>query len=383
MGVDYEDILEDKQAKYHRQYLDGQISQWDVLDRARQSADRAHAAGDYAKNTPAQQPQVNTFPQAAGRDSIDDDDDQLLQQPRTQNALPDVDEKGFYVYNDNLDDMFAAVGGLGDKDDAPDDAPKAQAQEKLGWGSRLWNGLKGIGGLLKNVTGYNMIRHGLFGANFRRGKVKKNQARLQDIQRAQAEEWSNIALGKPALSEEQAVALSRRENEVQRKLFKNRTKLGEHRRYYAGKEWKNEWSRLFTGRDAKIKEEDRKFFLGDVPATAAATTDEDDSSPASVGVGSPPPQQQAVPQSKPSPKQIVPMQKPAPPPPVATAPQNDEWDVVKAQQQYGGNDDLQLDAYGNPIYDNDDDDDDDQIPHGAGAFHGQMMAGLGNQTDDF
>ena len=60
-------------------------------------------------------------------------------------------------------------------------------------------------------------------------------------------------------------------DEAEKKIHFNRFKLGENRKYRTGREWKNEWSRLFTGRDAKLSQARDRYQHGfDYAGPAAA-----------------------------------------------------------------------------------------------------------------
>lgn len=181
-----------------------------------------------------------------------------------------TDAKGDYQYQDrdDIEQMFAKAGGLGDgRKDPPlnsEDADGAEAEsgqadgaKKLGWGSRIWNGIKGIGGILKNATGYNLIRHGIFGANFRRGKVNKNFKKATALA-------GQIKAAAPGSAER-----SKLENEfskVDHKLFTNRAKLGMHRQYYTGRMMAREFTRLGRGTDLKMRDHEgfRLFMTGGI-----------------------------------------------------------------------------------------------------------------------
>lgn len=321
MGLGYEDIYEDKHEKYQRQYLNGEIRQWDVEPRARASADRAHEAGNYVREVPAQQPGANPFPRRSSS-SVSEGGGGVT-----------LDKNGEYQYEDDpvLEEMFANVGGLHNAMRNDDDGASAGAPDqpgpaaKLGWGSRLWNGVKAVGGILKNLSGYNLIRHGIGGA-FRKAKIRKNQAKLEAAQ----EGLDELKLAGQAV-DESGTPVNRRDpvrgrqlqkqfDEAEGKLHFNRLKLGEHRKYRTGREWKNEWSRLFTGRDAKLSAARNRYQHGydytrpdDAPSsgTASASVSSDSSEAAPVDApGNVPvaPIEQQVQQSEPQP---LPQQQPA------------------------------------------------------------------------
>lgn len=320
MGLTYDDIYDDKHDKYQQQYYDGKIKQWDVEELARASADRAHKAGDYVRRAPMQAP-ANHGRSGGGspHSSIDSDSPQ-------QNAggILGTNDDGDYVYGDDpvLEGMFANVGGLKDghrgvEDDGQSDvapAPAGPTSQKLGWGSRLWNGAKAFGGIFKNLLGYNAIRHGIGGA-FRKRKIRKNQAKLdaarEGLEDLKAGGFGGITLGR---------SLQQQFDEAEKKIHFNRLKLGENRKYRTGREWKNEWSRLFTGRDAKLSQARDRYqhgfdYAGPAAARASGTASSSLPSgssemapvnaPVDVPVG---PLEQQVQRSEPQP---IPQQQPA------------------------------------------------------------------------
>lgn len=318
MGLGYEDIYEDKHEKYQRQYLNGEIRQWDVEPRARASADRAHEAGNYVREVPAQQPGANPFPRRSSS-SVSEGGGGVT-----------LDENGEYRYEDDpvLEGMFANVGGLHNAMRNDDDGASAGAPDqpgpaaKLGWGSRLWNGVKAVGGILKNLSGYNLIRHGIGGA-FRKAKIRKNQAKLEAAQEGLDElKLAGKAVdesGKPVNRPDpvRGRQLQKQFDEAEGKLHFNRLKLGEHRKYRTGREWKNEWSRLFTGRDAKLSAARNRYQHGydytrpdgaRSSGTASASVSSEAApvdAPGNVPVA---PIEQQVQQSEP---QLIPQQQPA------------------------------------------------------------------------
>lgn len=256
MGLSYEDIYEDKHDKYQQQYYDGQIRQWDVEGLARASADRAHEAGDYVRRAPLQAPANNGRAGEGSRQSSSSVSD--------GGGGVALDENGEYTYADDpvLEGMFANVGGLqkalrNDDDEAGDGAAApAASSAKLGWGSRLWNGAKALGGFIKNFTGYNAVRHGIAGA-FRKRKIRKNQEKLDAAREGLDDLKAGGYGGGP-----HGRSLQQQFDEAERKVHFNRLKLGEHRKYRTGREWKNEWSRLFTGRDAKLSKARERYQHG-------------------------------------------------------------------------------------------------------------------------
>lgn len=270
-------------------------------ERARQSAERAYAAGDFAKQAPAQQSVINPFPKDADHSSIDE----APVAANVKQAEPRIGQDGQYIYDDNVEDMFVHVGGY---PSTVESEPK-----KHGWGRRLWNGLKGVGGFLKNATGYNLIRHGLFGANFRRGKVKKNAAKVDEL-RAQ------IAQAEPGT--ENMRQLQTQFNVADHKLFTNQVKLGKHRQYYTGRKMANEFTSLFKGRDMEMRDGLKHFFTG------GASPVEDPLAPLPA---QPNPDQTQV-QAEGQVQEPAKLEEP-----------NDDWNVAKAQQQYRQQSDLMYD----------------------------------------
>jgi hypothetical protein len=273
MTQSYEDIYEDKHDKYMEKYRAGEISFFNVEERARASADRAQAAGGYVRQAPAQQPLIDPFPQSADHSSIDGDDVPANDRPGQQR----VNAEGDYIYDDNVDDMFAAAGGLGSfrgkrAEGGGQPAPGPE-RKKLGLGSRLWNGAKGVWGAVKNFSGYNLVRHGIAGA-FRKSKIRKNEAKLAAA-RDGLDAMKSAGMAGAESDYKRGEQLQTQFNEAERKLHYNRAKLGMHRKYRTGRVMKNEWSRLFTGRDVEDNFAEKRYFqgLGRTSGVAAAPVD--------------------------------------------------------------------------------------------------------------
>jgi len=326
MSQSYDDLYEDKQTKYHRKYQAGEISLFDVDDRARQSAERAYAAGDYAKQAPAQQSVINPFPKGADHSSIDSSIDEAPVAANVKQAEPRIGDDGQYIYDDNVEDIFAHVGGdpFRDRKNDDDDQSTVESEpKKHGWGRRLLNGAKGVVGFLKNATGYNLIRHGLFGANFRRGKVKKNAARVDEL-RAQ------IAQAEPGTDTRQ---LQSQLSVAEHKRFTNQVKLGKHRQYYTGRKMANEFTSLFKGRDMEMRDGFKPFFNG------GASTGEED--PANFQSEARPSRTQTSNDQSERQVQV----------PALLKEPNDDWNVAKAQQQYRQQSDLMYDENGQVVFD--------------------------------
>jgi len=338
MTAQYDDVLQEKLEKYRKQFP-GKQNKNGVEMLARSSADRHfRESGDanYRRTSPLQDASDGNGG-LAGHDSIDSEP-QLAQAPG-----PGAQGGGGGLSDtDYLKQMFAPAGGLEDDSAAEaDDAGSEQAAgtagaKKLGWGSRLWNGLKGLGGIVKNLSGYNLIRHGLFGANFRRGKVNKNFKKATALA-------GQIQAAAPGSDERRA--LENQYAKVDQKLYTNRAKLGLNRQYYTGRMMAREFTRLGRGTDLKMTEDSpgfRHFMTGGIeggrdPVRAAqrrAPSIDEESEAQVPARREPAPQSRAEPQDKPRAK-----------PQLA----NEDLDVIRAQQGHD-DDDLDYDEYGNPVY---------------------------------
>jgi hypothetical protein len=329
MSDRFDEVFAQKQEKYRKQYP-GKNNKFGVDMLARTSADRHfRESGDanFVRNAPLMN-------DPAGRDSIESDAG--VQQSNLAGAQPNVSApvQAGQSDADYFSTVFGKAGGIGgDPRAAGDDDAEAgtevapeSAPKKQGWGTRIWNGLKGLGGMLKNASGYNLIRHGLFGANFRRGKARKNAAKKEALTK-------QIASAAPGSSEMKR--LQSEFNVADHKLFTNQAKLGQHRQYYTGRKMANEFSSAFSGKHMGMRDENKPFFNGDI-------SQQDDDDTASEGSSS-----QSLSERRPSPAPMEPQRQASLP----KAPMKDDrWNVVQAQQQHGSNDDLQYDAYGNVIF---------------------------------
>jgi len=303
---------------------------------------------------------ISNHPHSPARSSDQDDDDAGQDRLPTKNPYyypPGLatDAQGDYLYQDrdDIEQMFAKVGGLGEgRKNAPadpEDADGAQAEsgeapgsKKLGWGSRIWNGLKGIGGILKNVTGYNLIRHGLFGANFRRGKVNKNFKKATAL-------INQIQAAAPGSDERQK--LESEYTKVDHKLNTNRSKLGLHRQYYTGRMMAREFTRLGRGTDLKMRENEgfRHFMTGGIeggrdPHVAAAVA----RSKARAAEPEPALEPERLLPARRAPLPQAPQQRMQPPAQQQLA--NDDFEVIRNQQAHDDNDDLEYDENGKVIF---------------------------------
>lgn len=323
MTADFDEVFAQKQEKYRKQYP-GKQNKGGVDIMARQSADRhLRESGDanFIRNVPQQDA-------PAGQESVDSASARHVAAP-AQTGQSDTDY---------FSTVFGKAGGVGkhpqDADDDDAEAAPEAAPKKQGWGTRLSNGLKGFGGILKNLSGYNLIRHGLFGANFRRGKAKKNAAKKEALTK-------QIASAAPDSSEMKR--LQSEFNVADHKLFTNQVKLGQHRQYYTGRKMANEFSSAFSGNDMGMKEERKPFFNGDV-SQHDDDTDSEGSSSSSVS------------ERRLSPAPMEPQRQA----PVNQAPvKDDRWNVVQAEQQNRPLSDLHYDANGQVKFDDDQDSDDE------------------------
>lgn len=135
--------------------------------------------------------------------------------------------------------------------DGDDDGQAPAAKPKRSFGNRVKGFFKGAGrmaqglwGLGKNLTGYNLLRHGLIGANFRRAKLNKNLAKWNSRGKTDAERFTAPDAWK-----------------LQRKIERNRLMLANHRHYYTGLRMANEFRRG-AGKESIKATELPQFFHG-------------------------------------------------------------------------------------------------------------------------
>jgi len=161
----------------------------------------------------------------------------------------------------DLDRIFANVGGY--NDDGPrrrgggggSERGKKSIWKSIGGGISRF--AKGLGGVVKNLSGYNLIRHGLFGANYNRGQVKKNTAKynqtLQDL--TAHNDPSTLAARQAEMGH---AAFTQRGNDLHsamvkydRRMDKSRIALMNNRMQYSGYHMANNFKRAFS--DGNIK----------------------------------------------------------------------------------------------------------------------------------
>lgn len=169
--------------------------------------------------------------------------------------------------------LRSGSGSVGSDDARPAPDP---GQKKLCCGSRLWNGVKGTWGAVRNVTDCNLLRHGIGGA-FRKSKIRKNEAKLA----AARDGLDTMKLAGMAGVEpdpKRGGQLPTQFDGAERKLHYNRAKLGMHRKYRTGRVMRNEWSRLFTGREVEDSAAEKRYFQGLVRTSGVAAAPVDTSS---------------------------------------------------------------------------------------------------------
>ncbi len=156
-----------------------------------------------------------------------------------------------------LDRVFRAVGGFEEANKIEDGKGKrvARPKNKSVWksiGGGISRFAKGIGGLVKNVSGYNLIRHGLIGANWNRGQMKRNRAKLNEATR-EYDEFMNpndLASRRAEMGDEafevRRSELSTAKNQADSKHDKSLQALVDNRKHYSGFHMASNFKRAFS-----------------------------------------------------------------------------------------------------------------------------------------
>ena len=183
----------------------------------------------------------------------------------------DVDEAGQRTQSGDqadLDRIFANVGGLDEagKPSRQNESPKKSAWSSIGGGIKRF--AKGIGGLVKNLSGYNLIRHGLIGANWNRYQRNKYSQKYDETNTALAahNDPANIARLKEELGSE---GYAQRGNQLHNNLIKydrsmDKARFGlmSNRMHYTGYHMANNFKRAFKDGNIKPKPGGFRDFLG-------------------------------------------------------------------------------------------------------------------------
>lgn len=188
------------------------------------------------------------------------------------NPMPDngdVDEAAQRTQSSDqadLDRIFANVGGL---DGASKPSRGNSSAKKSVWSS-IGGGIsrfaKGVGGLVKNLSGYNLIRHGLIGANWNRYQRNRNDEKANEMNAALKahNDPANIARLKEELGSE---GYAQRGNQLHSNLIKydrnaDKARLGlmNNRMNYSGYNMANNFKRAFSDGNIKPKSGFRHFL---------------------------------------------------------------------------------------------------------------------------
>lgn len=166
----------------------------------------------------------------------------------------------------DLDRIFANVGGL---DEASKPSRGNSSAKKSVWSS-IGGGIsrfaKGVGGLVKNLSGYNLIRHGLIGANWNRYQRNRNDEKYNETNAALKahNDPANMAQLRQELGEE---GYTQRGNQLHGDLIKydrnmDKARLGlmSNRMHYTGYHMANNFKRAFSDRNISPKSGFRHFL---------------------------------------------------------------------------------------------------------------------------
>ena len=197
---------------------------------------RKGANRDFVRNAPVQQ----------AHDSIDSGEGGLLGGPmNVPGQEPRTNAEGDYVYDDNIDDMFAGVGGLGEgrsrgQEKEDEEPQEASSRPKMSAGARVGSFFKGVG----NALTYPLwALGGLIGAAaFRRQRHTRGRALKAEAAKPMNEQGQFFT---KVRSQEKA---------------KNR--LGTARRLYTGRTVADYFKEAFTGRSMGFADSRKYYFSG-------------------------------------------------------------------------------------------------------------------------
>jgi hypothetical protein len=177
----------------------------------------------------------------------------------------DDDQDMSYGTDPVLEAMFAKAGGLGRDPRAghADDADEEQApgpgqgrtaaaepERKLGWGSRIWSGIKGVGQLALSPL---IALGGLMGDGLHSLRLRSMQKKLRHTQRNAPTEAS---------SARERDAYARQLSNLHTNMGRARMGIGSSRRAWTQRNMLDNFTRAFTGRKMKMKTERVPFFTG-------------------------------------------------------------------------------------------------------------------------
>jgi hypothetical protein len=167
----------------------------------------------------------------------------------------------------DLDRIFGNVGGYGNAS-SPSKDRKSRPQKSI-WksiGGGISRFAKGMGGLVKNLSGYNLLRHGLIGANYNRGQVKKNTAK-RDEALAQLNAHNDPKTQDARRAEMGIEAFKMRGAELNSAFMKydqgidkSRIALMDNRSHYTGYHMANNFKRAFSDGNYKPGEAFTNFL---------------------------------------------------------------------------------------------------------------------------
>lgn len=192
-----------------------------------------------------------------------------LDAPREQLAQPSVGAgANAQDHLDSDDDYFQRVfgnaGGIDEDELAPvGGRAKAPAEKKLGWGSRLWSGLKGLGQLALSPL---IALGGSIGAGIqgrRLGSMQEEQQRLDENPLRQG------------ASDQERKAYSENQSRLHTGIQNTQQSLGNFRQAWTQRNILNNVSRLFTGRNMKMNPKRTHYFTGGRFGDARKSSDDD------------------------------------------------------------------------------------------------------------
>ncbi len=245
-------------------------------------------------------------PLMGGFDPYADDDDADVDSPPAAMRLPSVSSTNSRPESEereqpavmpgesadsDLDRVFAGVGGYeqpkaaaiaDDRLSSPDSQDVQAAQpakkkpKKSAWAS-IGGGLsrfaKGLGGVVKNLSGYNLIRHGLIGANYNRRQARIRQKKQYETE-AQLSTHLDPAKKSQLIEEmgydgyvQEEARLQGKNQKYLQGVDRARIGLATNRRNYTGYNMVNNFKRAFS--DGDLKSDSWKRFIAPTRAKMA------------------------------------------------------------------------------------------------------------------
>lgn len=245
-------------------------------DRGDDDSPANHASQRFGAYDPNESDRAMSAHASVPAQEQDDDDSQ----ESVHEAAP-AEQDPLRVKNEpdaELDRVFGAVGGFEEANKTENDKGNRAARptNKSVWksiGGGISRFAKGMGGLVKNVSGYNLIRHGLIGANWNRGQMKRNRAKLNEATREYDEfmNTNDLASRRAEMGDEafevRRSELSRAKNQADSKHDKSWQALVDNRKHYSGFHMASNFKRAFSNGEIAPNQEGsfNKFLTNGIP----------------------------------------------------------------------------------------------------------------------